>query len=115
MTIEHTLQTFGIFSVKCHISSSFSRPEPSLPEPYRKIMRAILVFYYRFQPGKHGRYCVLSRLDGRYGRDRSSGGDGGGGEDGVRRKGMVWRMVGVCRPKPVVVWWAVVVVGMVVV
>jgi len=45
----------------------------------------------------------------------SGGEDGGGNEDGVRRKGMVWRMVGVCRPEPVVVWGAVEVVRTVVV
>ncbi|PUU76058.1 hypothetical protein B9Z19DRAFT_1066946 [Tuber borchii] len=36
-------------------------------------------------------YCVLSGPDGRYGMD-GDGGDDGGDDEGVRMKGMVWRM-----------------------
>lgn len=48
-----------------------------------------MAVYHCFQPGKLSTYCVLSSLDGCDSRDRSSGEDDGGNEDGVRRKGMV--------------------------
>ena len=114
MIIEHTAGPSTHFSVKCLISSSFSRPKPSLSEPYKKIQRAILAVYHRFQPGKLRKYCVLSGRDDCDGRD-GSGGEDSGDEDEVGRQGMVWRMVEVCRPEPVVVWWTVEVVRMVVV
>ena len=74
-----------------------------------------MVVYHRFQPGKLRTYCVLSGRYDRDGRDDSGGEDGSGDGDGVRRNGMVWWMVEVCRPEPVVVWWTVEVVETVVV
>ena len=66
-----------------------------------------MVVYHRFQPGKLRTYCVLSGSDDRDGRDGSGGEAGSSDEDEVRRNGIVWRMVEVCRAELVVVWWTV--------
>jgi len=65
------------------------------------MLRAILAVYHHFQPGKISIYCVLSGEDS-CARDGSGSEDGGGDEDGMRRKGIVWWIVGVCRT---VTWW----------
>ena len=55
-----------------------------------------MVVYHRFQPGELGTYCMLSGQDG-CARDGSGSEDGGGDEDRMRRKGIVWWIVGVRR------------------